>query len=149
MIIHTQHSAARAETTVIRLTFMSSLSRSCNSRKSRAVERLAPMSPFCPTVARPICTSHEFNCSETSSVINTDPPSRACNDQHAWRHVTFIAFCRMTNYELLRWLVETPSRDVDHYHIWSTRHGRRCVVIMINGQVTVYHYNDTRSRDAH
>ena len=23
----------------------------------------------------------------------------------------------MTNYELLRWLVETPSRDVEHYHM--------------------------------
>ena len=33
--------------------------------------------------------------------------------------------------------------------IWSTRHGRLYVIIMINGQVTVYHYNDTRSRDVH
>ena len=25
----------------------------------------------------------------------------------------------MTNYELLRWLVEMPSRDVEHYHIYT------------------------------
>ena len=25
--------------------------------------------------------------------------------------------CRMTNYELLRWLVETPSRDFEHYRM--------------------------------
>ena len=31
--------------------------------------------------------------------------------------------------------------------IWSTRHGRPCVIIMINGHVTAYHYNDTRSRE--
>jgi len=30
----------------------------------------------------------------------------------------FIIFdCRMTNYELLHWLVETPSRDVEHYRM--------------------------------
>ena len=35
----------------------------------------------------------------------------------------FITFdCRMTNYELLRWLVETPSRDVDII-ICSPLHG--------------------------
>jgi len=45
--------------------------------------------------------------------------------------------CRMTNYELFRWLVEMPSRDVDHYR-------------MINAsRSTVYHYNDTRSRDVY
>ena len=27
--------------------------------------------------------------------------------------------CRMTNYELLHWLVETPSRDVEHYHMFT------------------------------
>jgi len=45
-----------------------------------------------------------------------------------------ILFCRMTNYELLRWLVETRSRDVGHYR-------------MINAsRSTVCHYNDKRSR---
>jgi len=44
-------------------------------------------------------------------------------------------YCRMTNYELLRSLVETLSRDVDHYG-------------MINAsRSTVCHYNDKRSRD--
>jgi len=43
----------------------------------------------------------------------------------------------MTNYELLRRMVEMPSRDVDHYR-------------MINASRSiVYHYNDTRSRDVH
>ena len=32
---------------------------------------------------------------------------------------------------------------------WSTRHGRPCVIITINGHVTVYNYSDTRSRDVH
>ena len=43
--------------------------------------------------------------------------------------------CRMTNYELLRWLVEMQSRDVDHYHMISA------------SQSTVCHYNDKWSRD--
>jgi len=43
--------------------------------------------------------------------------------------------CRMTNYELLRWLVETPSRDVVHCR-------------MINAsRSTVCHYNDKLPRD--
>jgi len=43
-----------------------------------------------------------------------------------------IGNCRMTNYELLRWLVETPSRDVEHYR-------------MINAsRSTGSHYNDAR-----
>ena len=32
-----------------------------------------------------------------------------------WKYV----YCRMTNYELLRWLVETPSRDVEHYRMFT------------------------------
>jgi len=33
-----------------------------------------------------------------------------------------INCCRMTNFELLRWLVEAPSRDIRHYHLsqWHT-----------------------------
>ena len=31
-------------------------------------------------------------------------------------------YCRLTNYELLRWLVETPSRDFAHYRLsWGRR----------------------------
>jgi len=37
--------------------------------------------------------------------VRYDPPVK-CN-------------CRMTNYGLLRWLVETPSRDVEHYHMFT------------------------------
>jgi len=50
---------------------------------------------------------------------------------------TFISlvstyYCRMAKYELLRWLVEMLSRDVDHYP-------------MINAsRPTVYHYNVTK-----
>ena len=29
--------------------------------------------------------------------------------------------CRLTNYELLRWLVETPSRDFAHYRLSGGR----------------------------
>jgi len=32
-------------------------------------------------------------------------------------HPHHLDQCRMTNYELLRWLVETPSRDVEHYRM--------------------------------
>jgi len=28
-----------------------------------------------------------------------------------------LRFCRMTNYELLRWLVETRSYDIHHYRM--------------------------------
>ena len=31
--------------------------------------------------------------------------------------------CRMTNYELLRWLVETPSRGIRHYRMLSYYYG--------------------------
>jgi len=40
--------------------------------------------------------------------------------------------CRMTNYELLRWLVETPSRDAKHYHTFTA--------LRLPG----WHYNVTR-----
>ena len=31
------------------------------------------------------------------------------------------SYCRPTNYELLRWLVETPSRDFEHYRMSGGR----------------------------
>ena len=40
-------------------------------------------------------------------------------------------YCRMTNCELLCWLVEMQSCDVDHYHMINMS-GRPCVIIMIN-----------------
>jgi len=46
-----------------------------------------------------------------------------------------IQICRVTNYELLRWLVETPSRDVDHYRMINASRSTAC------------HYKDKRSRD--
>jgi len=32
--------------------------------------------------------------------------------------------CRLTNYELLRWLVETPSRDFEHYRMTDDSRSR-------------------------
>jgi len=36
-----------------------------------------------------------------------------------------ILHCRMTNYELLRWLAETPSRDIHRYRMLNHVSGRR------------------------
>ena len=36
-----------------------------------------------------------------------------------------ILHCRMTNYELLRWLAEMPSRDIHHYRMLNHVSGRR------------------------
>ena len=45
----------------------------------------------------------------------------------------------MTNYELLRWLVEMPSRDIDHYRIINI--SRSTVYHSMNWYtVTVYHF---------
>ena len=41
-----------------------------------------------------------------------------CRRRMLQRHLSSVN-CRMTNYELLRWLVETPSRDVEHYHMFT------------------------------
>jgi len=38
------------------------------------------------------------------------------------RRINDVTLCRMTNYELLRWLVEKPSRDVEHYHMFILCH---------------------------
>ena len=38
-----------------------------------------------------------------------------------------IRFCRMTNYKLLCWLVETPSRDIRHNRMQSLPSVRRSV----------------------
>jgi len=40
-------------------------------------------------------------------------------------------YCRMTNCELLCWLVEMQSCDVDHYHMINMS-GQPCIIIMIN-----------------
>ena len=37
------------------------------------------------------------------------------------RESSVIRYCRLTNYELLRWLVETPSRDFAHYRLSGGR----------------------------
>jgi len=61
-----------------------------------------------------------FVCSEKASVI---------------RH------CRMTNFELLRWLVETPSRDVEHYHMSVASRSPR---LTLKCQSDIWHYNVKR-----
>jgi len=48
-----------------------------------------------------------------------------------------IISCRMTNYEMLRWLVETPSRDVGHYRMINASRSTVCH-IMIKDHMTVY-----------
>jgi len=48
---------------------------------------------------------------------------------------------RYLTYELLRWLVEMPSRDVHHYRMMNAP---RSTVYHYND---TNHYNDTRSRD--
>ena len=58
------HHITETESAVTLLTFKSSLSLSCTSRKSRDVERFAPMSPFSPTVDNPIWLSHDVSCRE-------------------------------------------------------------------------------------
>ena len=48
---------------------------------------------------------------------------------HSCRHAVMInSYCRLINYELLRWLVETPSHDFEHYR-------------MSGGRLTCYKYS--------
>ena len=56
------------------------------------------------------------------------------NNLYVQTAVLACILCRMTDYELFRWLVEMPSCDVDHYWI-STRHGRPHIIIMIHGHL--------------
>jgi len=69
---------------------------------------------------------------------------------------TMNSCCRMTNYELHRWLVEMPSRDVDHYQMINASRSmmyhsmkRSAFDEMIHSQsVIVYHFIEWyRSRD--
>jgi len=51
---------------------------------------------------------------------NPDPPCATATpaaDQLLFKHWRFN--CRMTNYELLRWSGETPSRDLEHYRMFT------------------------------
>jgi len=61
-----------------------------------------------------------FVCSEKASVI---------------RH------CRMTNFELLRWLVKMLSRDVEHYHMSVASRSPR---LTLKCQSDIWHYNVKR-----
>jgi len=71
------------------------------------------------------------------TVNHPDNTYAVCLTQQShYSNVTYIILlCRMTNYELLCWLVEMPSCDVYHYR-------------MINAsRSTVCHYNDKQSSD--
>ena len=58
-------------------------------------------------------------------------------------------FCRMTNYELLRWLVETPSRDIYHdrmlkalcrrFNIANVEPSRDQATAVLNRDVNMHH----------
>ena len=48
-------------------------------------------------------------------------------------------YCRPTNYELLRWLVDTPSRDFEHYRMSGGR--LICYRIFITCQTTSWHFS--------
>jgi len=51
--------------------------------------------------------------------------------------ILVIMDCRPTNYELLRWLVETPSRDFEHYQMSGG--SLTCYRIFITCQTTSWH----------
>jgi len=53
--------------------------------------------------------SHSVRCLEILAGMN-EPHDKV-------RYACVILLCPMTNYELLRWLVETLSRDIRHYRI--------------------------------
>jgi len=53
-----------------------------------------------------------------------DLPKSDKNEQKRWNERN-ISVCRMTNYCLLRWLVETPSHDIHHYRMLNRVGGRR------------------------
>jgi len=69
-------------------------------------------------------------------------------DVCSWTQTCFISkiLGRVTNYELLRWLVEMPSRDVYHYRMINASRSTVChytdkrtwpfIIIMTHGHVT-------------
>jgi len=56
--------------------------------------------------------------------------------------------CRLTNYELLRWLVETPSRDFAHYRLSGGRPDMLQNIYNLS-PVTSWHVDTSRGRGWH
>jgi len=54
-----------------------------------------------------------------------------------WQVSSIRLYCRPTNYELLRWLVEMPSRDFEHYRMSGG--SLTCYRIFITCQTTSWH----------
>ena len=68
---------------------------------------------FNPSIVRhALCRGHSAGGANT--VCGYDHGSVIAATQSLLKETTKV-YCRMTNYELLRWLVEKPSRDVEHY----------------------------------
>jgi len=70
-----------------------------------------------------------------------------CHATNRVEHYVNLIHCRMTNYELLRWLVEMASRDVHHY--WMMNLSRSTVhhCSVARSTVTMWHCNDAWSHD--
>jgi len=71
---------------------------------------------------------------------------------------TYKCFCRPTNYKLLRWLVEMPSRDFEHYRMtdnsrsrsrdnWKMSRGRLTCQKMSGGHLTCEKCQETRGHE--
>jgi len=89
--------------------------------------------------SRPLVSCH-FSCDGVLSTLNIFWHVRRPSDMHGvwsrgsktkrktWREVV-KEDSRLTNYELLRWLVETPSRDIEHYRMTDDSRSRSREVV--------------------
>jgi len=73
-----------------------------------------------------------------------------------WKKNFAVTDCWVLTYVIVVWPTVSCFADWSKCcHVtliiieWSTHHGQPRVIIMINGHVTIYHYNDTWSRDVH
>ena len=125
------------------------LRRVCKCAWVQGVSRVAPVSrkPLMSEFGRllSIC-SLEHSC-ESVYVPYWIIPSKLLNAvilglnyKMSYNNLTIIIrYCRMTNYELLHWLVETPSHDVEHYRMLNMSAVDRGDITMTTGS----HYNVT------
>ena len=93
---------------LLQFSVTASMEQAVNTAEAAAVDHClsSPTEEFCSSLLRTAGTvwwlfvmchrSHSRGCSASDLVAVT-------------------IYCRMTNYELLRWLVETPSRDIHRY----------------------------------
>jgi len=62
-----------------------------------------------------------FNCHILALLPVNCTPNRTPSTHYKCHCKQHNHYCRLTNYELLRWLVETPSRDFAHYRLSGGR----------------------------